>query len=192
MYLGPMLVLVKWWLQVLLQVHDFTDCCQVFSTRHSFHVDWVLSPVREPLVTAKVCVPLLHPQGQSAVWVTSVVHRWCHSCIAFWLFLLSFGSQNDTFWYHESQSSGRRLSGQFQLGHLGPVSQVYGFCLQQQRLTFCLWWQPKVAIGYTVLGISWTTLTTKKSFSCLMLGFFVRLSLTLGGSIMNPDKENLI
>lgn len=26
-------------------------------------------------------------------------------------------------------SSGRRLSGQFQLGHLGPVSQVYGVCL---------------------------------------------------------------
>ena len=52
-------------------------------------IEWVLSPIRELLVTCKACVPLLHPQIHHTTLAVDVVHRF-------------FANLHDTFLANES------------------------------------------------------------------------------------------
>lgn len=55
--------------------------------------------------------------------------------------------------------------------------------------------QPRtIAIAYDVFTVFWMDLTksSKVSYSCLVLGFFVRSSMTLGVSIVSPDGNILV
>lgn len=68
---------------------------------------------------AKICMPLLYPQGYHAKLVIVVVHRlynWVRLLIASFL-----GKLHCAFWYYE----GKRLSGHIQVRSLGPVSEVH-------------------------------------------------------------------
>jgi hypothetical protein len=47
------------------------------NTRHDFHlIELSLRSIRELLVTAKICVPLLHPYDYQTVLVIVLVHRY--------------------------------------------------------------------------------------------------------------------
>lgn len=97
-----------------------------------------------PIITPKVCMPLLYTQGYPAMLAIVVVHR-CHSWVRllfvflFWKLALCLESQS-----HESQSPGNRLSNQFQVRVSAPcvcsaccLKQLHVFLPSATATTYC-------------------------------------------------------
>jgi hypothetical protein len=63
----------KWWCRFSSKIHGTTDAGWLgrflVSGIDFPPVEQDLSPVRELLVTTKVCTPLWHPQGYHAMWL---------------------------------------------------------------------------------------------------------------------------
>lgn len=88
------------------------------------------------LVIDKVCVPLLHPLGYHDTMVAHEHHSWVQ------MLLSSFGSLHDTFWYHESYSSGK--SDSYQL----KVRVFWAPCLRSVLYL-------TIGTSFLPLGVSW-------------------------------------
>jgi hypothetical protein len=56
------------------------------------------------------------------------------------------GGLHGTFWYYECWTSGRKLSGQFQLRSLWVMCEVHGV-ISNRDLTFHLWESTKESLG---------------------------------------------
>lgn len=137
MWLGIMLVQLSGGYRFSSTIYDLTSPAvdQVSSTRHEFpFVEWVLSPNRELLVIIKECTPLLPRQGYCAMLIVAVAHRWHRMGL---LVVSLLWKPAGLFWYCESQSSGRGLSGQV-LRASGPSKLLLVLVFIRANQDLCL------------------------------------------------------
>lgn len=109
-------------------------------------MQWVLSTIWEPLVTAKVCVPLLHPWGYCVMLVIDMIHRasWPNRIVGcLWIPLESWMAPSVTM---NTSPQGEDIQISFSTGPSGPCFKDLSSTSEEQ---------PKAIVtACNVLGVS--------------------------------------